>query len=203
MVLTMQRLSLRTQLEKNSCLTATHDANNAWSGLGAATLGVVSQIRLPSSPTSVVTIFIYLLGIAVLHVTSPALLTISTSDGDPVDVNVTTRGILDYTAPSMTSMTAGMFGIDATPTLHRMNSSRPGLQNQYVYEVADSTGEQRGYATLRALEFNVTCQEPTGFSAVLNHTQLILPGIATQISGSGQVVLPYHTRLFLTLGRSI
>jgi hypothetical protein len=191
MVLTMQRLSLRTQLEKSNYLTTTHDVNSAWSGLGAATLGIVSQLRLPSNPTSIVMIFIYLLGIAVLHVTSPALLTISTPDGGILILDVTTRGPLDYTAPSMASLTAGMFGVDATPTLHRVNSSWPsGLWNQWVYEVVNVPSERQQQqpltATVRALEFKAICQDATGLSAILNHTQLFLSGISSaQIGVSG------------------
>jgi hypothetical protein len=91
----VQRASLRSQLGHKTSLTAIHDVNDAWSGLGAATMGLSRQIHLPADYVTVSIAMLYLSGISILHITSPALLSLQTySLSTPL--GILTHGVTNY-----------------------------------------------------------------------------------------------------------
>jgi hypothetical protein len=127
MVFTTQRISIHSQAESHTTLTATHDVNTAWSGLGSATLGLFHQLDVSTHPISLATVALYLLGISIVHTTSPSLIDMQAFSTQET-VQILTRGIVDYGnlgAPSNLRIQApaGYYGSDATSAIYRMNSS--------------------------------------------------------------------------------
>jgi hypothetical protein len=74
LVFVTQKLSMRRSLQKNQTLTVTHDNAAAWMGLGSALLHIWHQKSVPASVSGVSVVFLYLGGILILHITTPALL---------------------------------------------------------------------------------------------------------------------------------
>lgn len=68
-----QRLALRSDLFTRQTLTAIHDKNAAWLGLGSAFGSLWQQLELPAAVYGVALITLYLLGIFALHITIPSL----------------------------------------------------------------------------------------------------------------------------------
>ncbi|EMD37230.1 hypothetical protein CERSUDRAFT_95485 [Gelatoporia subvermispora B] len=73
LVLFTQQLSLKRNFHVRQTLTALHDKSNAWLGLGSAFLTLYQQKTTKTSPWYIVAITMYLLGIFILHITTPAL----------------------------------------------------------------------------------------------------------------------------------
>lgn len=73
LVLLTQRLALRGDLYTRQTLTAIHDKNTAWLGLGSSFTSLWKQKRLPAAVYGVTLITLYLLGIFTLHITIPTL----------------------------------------------------------------------------------------------------------------------------------
>ena len=69
----MQQLTTRGILLKYQTLTATHDESAAWAGLGSALLVLWSQTRIAASVIGSLSAAIYLMGISVLHISTPSL----------------------------------------------------------------------------------------------------------------------------------
>ena len=74
LVLLTQRLALRADLSRVQTLTAIHDKNNAWLGLGSAFVSMYQQLRLRAAGIGVASILAYLLSVFALHVTIPSML---------------------------------------------------------------------------------------------------------------------------------
>ena len=73
LVVITQKLATQGMLLKPQTLTATHDESVAWSGLGSALLVLLKQTRIPASVLGTLLIAIYLIGISVLHISTPSL----------------------------------------------------------------------------------------------------------------------------------
>lgn len=73
LVLSTQRLALRNNMYTRQTLTAIHDKNSAWLGLGSALASLWQQVHLSASAASIVYIALYLFGMFVLHITIPGL----------------------------------------------------------------------------------------------------------------------------------
>lgn len=73
LLLITQRLAMKGILHKYQTLTATHDQFAAWTGLGSALSVLWSQTRIAASVIGTLSITIYLVGISVLHISTPSL----------------------------------------------------------------------------------------------------------------------------------
>lgn len=73
LVLLTQHLALRGNLHTRQTLTAIHDKNIAWLGLGSALNSLWRQFSLPATVPGVLLITLYLLGHFTLHITIPSL----------------------------------------------------------------------------------------------------------------------------------
>jgi hypothetical protein len=100
MVFSTQQIALRRQLSGFQTLTSTHDNDIAWSGLGSALLSLLKQFKLPASLWGVSFATLYLIGIALLHISTPALLSLETFDYYTTS-NVSTNGMGNYTLNSV------------------------------------------------------------------------------------------------------
>jgi maltodextrin utilization protein YvdJ len=78
LVFVTQKLSTRRDLQTHQTLTATHDNAAAWTGLGSAVSSIWNQRAIPASIMGVVSVFLYLANILVLHITTPALFSLDT-----------------------------------------------------------------------------------------------------------------------------
>ncbi|KAJ6479803.1 hypothetical protein C8R45DRAFT_1006019 [Mycena sanguinolenta] len=76
LVYVMQRLSMRRSLQTRQTLTVTHDETSAWNGIGSALFRIRDQQRIPSNFLGVLSIFLYLGNILVLHISLPGLLSV-------------------------------------------------------------------------------------------------------------------------------
>jgi hypothetical protein len=165
MIYMVRRISLRSRLQEKTSLTAVHDINDAWSGIGAATIGLSRQIHLPADYVAVSIAMLYLLGISILHITSPALLGLQTySPSTPLDI--LTRGVTNYLNDTANftmqplalgqSASPGIYGADTAITLYRMNATLPGVNGPLFYDVPENN---RATAALgvSSMLFKVTC----------------------------------------------
>jgi hypothetical protein len=159
MVFTTQRISLRAQSESYTSLTATHDLQQAWSSLGAATIGLFNQWKIPTHHIGVTMVLLYLSGIYVLHTTSGALLRLEMFSFESSHT-IITRGIANYTIVTTENqlLAPGVSGSGATPVLFRMSSTySPGLYGNIVYDIPDDNNATEPLL-VHALAFNVSCQ---------------------------------------------
>jgi hypothetical protein len=197
MVLTTQRVSLRFQLERKTTLTATHDLSDAWSGLGAASLGLMAQTRIPSHPFHIGIVFLYLLSISVLHITSPALLKLQALTLTE-SVNINTGGIVDYfNAPYPYP---GELAPDTAPDLFFLNISLPGLYHNFVYNIPDDNNAT-GSLDVKAYRFQVICDPMDGltfsFDSSLNihseSSEISLPDFNSNVSIYGKATFRFSS----------
>ncbi|KAJ7738879.1 hypothetical protein B0H14DRAFT_490558 [Mycena olivaceomarginata] len=92
LVFVTQRLWTRRSLRAHQTLTATHDSAAAWTGIGSALVQLWSQRTTPGSIIGVLSVFLYLANILVLHITTPALFTFETFNSTR-PFNVATRSL--------------------------------------------------------------------------------------------------------------
>ena len=76
LVVTTQKLAMQGIFLKYQTLTATHDESTAWIGLGSALLVLWKQTRIAASVIGALWVTIYLIGISVLHISTPSLFNI-------------------------------------------------------------------------------------------------------------------------------
>lgn len=92
-------------------LTATHDITAAWAGLGSAMVHTWRQKAVPASVIGVLSAFLYLGNILVLHITIPALLSLqSFNSSQPVPV------------PTRSFPALNLSGYDFSDELERRNT---------------------------------------------------------------------------------
>lgn len=86
---------MRRSLQRDQTITATHDNAAAWAGIGAAAFTVWCQKAVPASILGVLSTFLYLSGVLVLHITTPALFSLETVNASRPFV-VPTQGLPSY-----------------------------------------------------------------------------------------------------------
>ena len=96
LVLLTQRLALSRDLRTRQTLTAIHDKNSAWLGIGSAGIGLWEQAKLLSAISGISGIALYLFGIYVLHVTIPALVHVSAYNTTVPTIHVTNISRAEY-----------------------------------------------------------------------------------------------------------
>ncbi|KAJ7793156.1 hypothetical protein B0H14DRAFT_3498386 [Mycena olivaceomarginata] len=78
LVFVTQRLWTRRSLPTEKTLTVTHDSAAAWTGIGSALSQLWSQRTTSGSVIGVLSVFLCLANILVLHITTPALFSFET-----------------------------------------------------------------------------------------------------------------------------
>lgn len=73
LVLITQQLALRRDFHLRQTLSALHDKQSAWLGIGSSALVLWRQRKVNTALWSVVTVALYLGGIFTLHITTPGL----------------------------------------------------------------------------------------------------------------------------------
>ncbi|KAJ7614512.1 hypothetical protein FB45DRAFT_255023 [Roridomyces roridus] len=165
LVFLTQTLSIKRNLRRTQMLTVTHDTVAAWRGIGSALTSVFHQT--PSLP-AVVPVFLYLGGILILHITSPALFVVQVFNST-VPVPVRTQGIpafafATYEPSSIEARIAPLhspllYAEGALFYLPFVNSSSPvlGLEGGMLYDVLYNSNSSTGIATVNAVQFNMSC----------------------------------------------
>jgi hypothetical protein len=83
LVFVTQVLAMRRSLRIRQTLTATHDNAAAWAGIGSATVRVWNQKAHSTSIISVLSAFLYLGNISILHITIPTLFSLQSFNSSP------------------------------------------------------------------------------------------------------------------------
>lgn len=89
LVLVSQRLALVRDLHTRQTLTAIHDKSSAWLGLGSSIMVLKDQLKVRAAIPSVAFIALYLGGVAALHITTPASVSVGTYNGTAFIKNAT------------------------------------------------------------------------------------------------------------------
>ncbi|KAF8185806.1 hypothetical protein K438DRAFT_1765592 [Mycena galopus ATCC 62051] len=147
LVFVTQVLFTRRNLMVDQTLTATHDAATAWAGIGSAIAHIWSQRTIPASVGGgVLSAFLYLGNILVLHITIPTLFSLQ-SFNSPRSFPATTQSLPAF----------NFSGYDLSSS-----SNASGLYGGTLYDVLEpNTGT--GNVTVNATGFNVTCRYLTDF----------------------------------------
>ena len=90
LVVITQQLATQGSLFKYQTLTATHDDSTAWTGLGSALLVLRQQKNIAASVVGTLLVTIYLIGISILHISTPSLFNLQVFE-QPNKSNISTR----------------------------------------------------------------------------------------------------------------
>ncbi|KAJ7613431.1 hypothetical protein FB45DRAFT_1065030 [Roridomyces roridus] len=165
LVFLAQTLSIKRCLRTTQMLTVTHDTVTAWRGIGFALVSILHQTP---SLSAVLPVFVYLLGILALHITTPALLMVQVFNST-VSVPATTQGIPTFTfSGQQLSSLEAQIDVLHSPLLYAqgalsyipfINTSVPklGLEGGMLYDVLENSNLGTGTATVDAVDFNMTC----------------------------------------------
>ncbi|KAJ7795987.1 hypothetical protein B0H14DRAFT_2391119, partial [Mycena olivaceomarginata] len=185
LVFVTQRLWTRRSLRADQTLTATHDSAAAWTGIGSALSQLWTQRTASGSVIGVLSVFLYLANILVLHITTPALFTFETFNSTRL-VNVTTRSLPTINSFSQVNwsdpddadtaivnlvlsdyVTGSLYFL---PSILGSNTSL-GLKDGTLYDVVDINSGV-GNVTVDATGFDITC----GYATDTNITKDPLGG---------------------------
>jgi hypothetical protein len=173
MVYTTQQVSLRSILFIPLPLTSIHDIYGAWNGLGSSLIVLYKQLELPPGSSIILVVALYLAGIATIHITTPALLSLQFH-------NVTTTQNITVLGPYNYSLPVDPPTIDVAINVQQLNlTGVAGLHETIFYEVPDSTSNIHavsGIANVTALSFSAKCR-PLGeakedFRMIINGTNI-------------------------------
>ncbi|KAH7922495.1 hypothetical protein BV22DRAFT_655249 [Leucogyrophana mollusca] len=156
MVATTQQLALQRNLLRHQTLTATHDNSGAWSGLGAALISLWRQIKIPAAVWGVLFVTLYLVCIAVLHVTSSSIMNLEVFNASYQATSQTTLGM-----PNLTNIFQATNDWSSTTAVASVvgqlsELSTIGVSNATVFDtLSDTSGV--GNTTVNATTFGVDC----------------------------------------------
>ncbi|KAJ7454390.1 hypothetical protein FB451DRAFT_1565274 [Mycena latifolia] len=162
LVLVMQTLSIQRSLQMDQTLTATHDTSAAWAGIGSAIVYIWHQKAVPASVIGVLSTFLYLGNILVLHITTPALVSLQTfnsthsvlvpAQGLPAfnwsnDLTFDLAVLMEYLQGSLPYL-----------TLVAGTTTTEGLYGGTLYDILDPNAAiVPGNVSVKATGFNITC----------------------------------------------
>ncbi|KAJ7111265.1 hypothetical protein C8R44DRAFT_856600 [Mycena epipterygia] len=154
-----QKLAITCAVSKYSTLTVTHDTLLAWAGIGSALSSIYKQFALPASFRAPLFICGYLATISVLHVSTPALVSVETFNLS-LSTSVKTQSLPQWSSGSPDNVTTayiqdnGQFlswlgNLDQSKTL--------GLSNGSLYDVMTKAYPGSGTVQVSAVGFNMSC----------------------------------------------
>ncbi|KAF7378118.1 hypothetical protein MSAN_00236100 [Mycena sanguinolenta] len=174
----MQKLSLWRNLNIRQTLTAFHDKHAAWSGPGSALSTLYGQRRLHTAFSGVFSISLYVLGASTLHITTPSLVSLATSNKTSAGYAELYSSRPDYSGGAEVGPTGLSDAISALPTLPLLQNvnATAGLYGNILFDTTKETFQAYGNRDLRPLAqgfqvpnatvFNVTCGNLTGVEQV-------------------------------------
>ncbi|KAJ7202372.1 hypothetical protein GGX14DRAFT_654311 [Mycena pura] len=159
LVFLAQKTDLRHNWRTHRTLTAAHDSFASWAGLGSALATLKNQLSVPASVLGSFNIVGYLACISVLHITTPAVISVQPFN-NTVPVPIGTRWLPEFDAanPNATLDFMVAFPSIFLPWIGNLeNVQTLGLFNSSLYEVLDGEDLGNGNADVSALGFNITC----------------------------------------------
>ncbi|KAJ7325388.1 hypothetical protein DFH08DRAFT_1028130 [Mycena albidolilacea] len=181
LVFLTQRLWTRRNLQADRTLTAMHDSAAAWTGIGSALSQLWSQRTTSGSVIGVLSVFLYLANILVLHITTPALFSFEAFNSTQT-VRVPTRSLptinssfdMNWSNPVAAAGTMWKFAesdyvpgsLHFLPSIMGSNTSL-GLKDGTLYDVIDINSGV-GNVTVDATGLDITCGYLTGVT-ISNH----------------------------------
>ncbi|KAJ6469325.1 hypothetical protein C8R45DRAFT_1078664 [Mycena sanguinolenta] len=168
LVYVTQKLSIRRSLTTDQSLTATHDSTAAWSGIGSAGLHIWYQKAARASIAGVLSVFLYLGLILILHITTPALFSLETftlttpfviqTEGLPAaNLSVVATGFGPTTLNQIPDDMAKNYVTEPLFYLPYVDrNAHVGLNGGTLYDVPE-TNPGSGNTTVGATGFNITC----------------------------------------------
>ncbi|KAJ7503703.1 hypothetical protein B0H11DRAFT_2355401 [Mycena galericulata] len=173
LVFVTQTLSMRRALQMEQMLTTTHDTAAAWAGIGSSISNLWHQKAVLASIRGVLSAFVYLGSVLVLHITTSSLFSLQTFNAT-WSVSVGTHGLPALNSSIYDLSDAESLGAawdDATNyalgSLYFLPSAvgstgTLGLYKGTLYDVLESTNIGKGNTTVNATGFNITCNYLTG-----------------------------------------
>ncbi|KAJ7799849.1 hypothetical protein B0H13DRAFT_1745861 [Mycena leptocephala] len=173
----MQQLSLRRNLDIRQTLTAFHDKHVAWSGPGSALSTLYNQRRLQTAFSSLFLIGLYVFGASTLHITTPSLVSLATSNKTSAGYAGLYRSRPDYYGAEIgpTGLSEAISVLPTLPLLQNVNATA-GLYGNILFDTIKETYQAYGNGDLRPLAqgfqvpnatvFNVTCGNLAGVEQV-------------------------------------
>ncbi|KAJ7462956.1 hypothetical protein FB451DRAFT_467725 [Mycena latifolia] len=170
LIMVAQKLSMRRSLTTDQPLTVTHDSAAAWAGIGSAALYIWHQKAVRASVTGVLSVFFYLGGILVLHITTPALFSWETFNSTSSSI-VRTKGLptIEFPGYNITTMldlndlpdyvfiSLADYVTESLEYLPYVDgSTHIGLEGSTLYDVPE-TNTGIGNITVAATGFNISC----------------------------------------------
>ncbi|KAJ7859234.1 hypothetical protein B0H13DRAFT_1901544 [Mycena leptocephala] len=160
LVLVTQKLSVRHSLVTAQPLTATHDSTAAWAGIGAASLHLWHQKAVRASIIGILSVFLYLGTVLVLHISTPALFSLETFNSTSISVTFT-EGLPAMNMSGYNGTTSSNLSDYVCGSLYYLpyvdGTTNIGLTGGTLYDVP-KTDTAIGNITVSATGFNVTCQ---------------------------------------------
>ncbi|KAI0089620.1 hypothetical protein BDY19DRAFT_114224 [Irpex rosettiformis] len=152
LVLVTQRLALVLDLHTQQTLTAIHDKSSAWLGIGSSIFVLVDQVKIPAAISSVVYITTYLTGVAVLHITLPASVSVNTYNATAL-----TKQATKLARPLNVNLQS-----DTNWDILRLYKQLPrlglrGLDGNRIYDVIPITPMAVNETVVNATSFEVYC----------------------------------------------
>ncbi|GJE91632.1 hypothetical protein PsYK624_077820 [Phanerochaete sordida] len=149
LVASTQSLAFRSDLYVRQTLTALHDKSSAWLGLGAACSSLWEQFKMRAAMLGVAYITAYLVGMWLLHVTIPTVLSVVPYNDTVPMLN---RTILANTTTSHSNYASAydiLLFSDQVPTL--------GLQENMIYDIIPTIPSAYGSTAVNASVYDVDC----------------------------------------------
>jgi hypothetical protein len=113
LVLVTQQLTIQGICLKQQMLTATHDELAAWTGLGSALSVLWRQTHIAASAVGTLSIATYLIGISILHISTPSLLNFQ-AFSRPNRTTIPTR----IAMPTISQYVSDLVEVHLLPCLH-------------------------------------------------------------------------------------
>ncbi|KAJ6459305.1 hypothetical protein C8R45DRAFT_1031032 [Mycena sanguinolenta] len=190
LVFVTQKLVLRRNFRRSQLLTTTHDSGVAWTGLGSALVCVWQQKAIPASISGVLSAFVYLANILVLHVTFPGLLAVdSVFLNSSVSVTTQSLPVFNFSGYDLSNQ-SGRLNAMSSAGQNAMGSlasfpflsmdDTEGLQGGTLYDVWPKNTAATGLASVNATGFNISC----GYLSILT-VGLDFPCPCFYLNGSG------------------
>ncbi|KAJ7925476.1 hypothetical protein B0H13DRAFT_1863125 [Mycena leptocephala] len=166
------KLANRWNITRFTTLTATHDNLMSWSGLGSAVNNLYLQLSVPASITGTFSIAGYLGLTTLVHVTTPALISVVTFNLSTSSV-APTVGVPQWNESNHDLVSSFMGHTLPFLTWIQSLDDTIGLFNGSLYDVLQDVDLESGSADVSAIGFNITC----GY----------LPGTNTDILENGKM----------------
>ncbi|KAJ6516974.1 hypothetical protein DFH09DRAFT_1195779 [Mycena vulgaris] len=215
LVLVTQNASRGRNLYRDQSLTATHDTEAAWAGVGSAVVQLWNQKTIPACIVGVLSVFLYLGNILVLHVTTPALFSLEAFNSSR-SISVGTQGLPVWNSSNQGGEDHAKMGFFAGAALYYIpfiDGILPiGLKDGTIHDVLDVNAGVDN-VNVNATGFNITCgylvDVDLKFLAARNAWRLAVPyfpwtnrtfvlpstqpGVIYTIADSGNSILLYST----------